>query len=105
MLRDLLATVARNAGYHVSPLPGAFEAVAAIEREPELVRLLITDIDMPGMSGVELALRTTKICSCPILLMSGDTEYPPANGNGWHYLAKPFGPAAFLGEIENMLNR
>jgi two-component system chemotaxis sensor kinase CheA len=48
--RNMLAPVLQAAGYDVTPLPGAKEALALIERGARF-DLVVTDIEMPEMDG------------------------------------------------------
>jgi DNA-binding NtrC family response regulator len=55
------------------------------------IHLLLSDFQMPGMSGVALA--TTMTAERPqlrVLLMSGFAEGMLVLNEGWHFLAKPF---------------
>jgi two-component system chemotaxis sensor kinase CheA len=52
--RDMLAPLIKAAGYQVTSIGSAHEALSAI-RAGARVDVLITDIEMPGMDGFELA--------------------------------------------------
>ena len=55
------------------------------------INLLLSDFQMPGMSGVDLA--TAMAVERPdlkVLLMSGFTDGMLVLNEGWHFLAKPF---------------
>jgi two-component system cell cycle sensor histidine kinase/response regulator CckA len=55
------------------------------------IHLLLSDFEMPGLSGVDLA--TTMAVDRPglkVLLMSGFTGGIPIPNEEWHFLAKPF---------------
>jgi len=52
--RNMLAPVLRAAGYVVTAAASASEALALLDAD-QAFDCLITDIDMPGMSGFELA--------------------------------------------------
>jgi CheY-like chemotaxis protein len=61
--------------------------------KPE-IHLLLSDFQMPGMSGVELATRiTVQRPNIKVLLMSGFPEGMLVLNEGWHFLAKPFIPS------------
>lgn len=53
MLRHLACDILRTEGYHAVPAANAAAALRALEEEE--FDLLVTDYQMPGMSGVELA--------------------------------------------------
>jgi len=55
------------------------------------IDLLLTDFEMPVMSGIELAtLLTAERPNIKVLLMSGFTGGMLVLNEGWHFLAKPF---------------
>jgi CheY-like chemotaxis protein len=55
------------------------------------IDLLLSDFQMPGMSGVDLAtVMTVDRPQLKVLLMSGFTDGMLVLNEGWHFLAKPF---------------
>jgi len=55
------------------------------------IDLLLSDFQMPGMSGIDLATEmTTERPELKVLLMSGFPEGMLVLNEGWHFLAKPF---------------
>ncbi len=55
------------------------------------IHLLLSDFQMPGMSGVELATEMTAgRPQLKVLLMSGFPEGMLVLNEGWHFLDKPF---------------
>ena len=55
------------------------------------IHLLLSDFQMPGMSGVDLATAMTiERPQLKVLLMSGFPEGMLVLNEGWHFLAKPF---------------
>jgi len=55
------------------------------------IHLLLSDFQMEGMSGVDLATKMTRERpQLKVLLMSGFTEGMLVLNEGWHFLAKPF---------------
>jgi PAS domain S-box-containing protein len=84
-----------NLGYRTLEAENAKEALAILDREPE-IDLLFTDIVMPGgMSGSELAREASKRRpGLKVLLTSGYTAHAATNGDhdieGLELLNKPF---------------
>ena len=77
-------------GYTVRQAGDATEALAVLDAEPD-VRLMLTDIVMPGMSGRELAARVRrKYPHIGIILVTGYEPDRPTDG-GPAVLHKPFG--------------
>ena len=86
-VRIIIAEFLQDFGYQVSQARGGTEALDLLERTPDL-RMLITDIRMPEMSGIELAnLATRRQCDLKVLLISG---YFVSQHVEWRFLRKPF---------------
>ena len=92
-MRELLAIVLRREGYEVLLAENGRTAISLLEREP--VDLLISDIKMPDMSGVEV-LRAAKRIDPDILgimitaFASTDTAVEAMRLGACDYLSKPF---------------
>ena len=92
-MRELLAIVLRREGYEVLLAENGRGALEALERAP--VDLLISDIKMPDMSGVEV-LRAAKRIDQDILgimitaFASTDTAVEALRMGAYDYLSKPF---------------
>ena len=88
--RELLATLLRDAGYQVAEAGDGRDALASIMREPP--SLLITDCNMPNMTGnelVELLASDERWCSIPAIVISA-LKQPALPANVIVFLAKPF---------------
>ena len=58
------------------------------------IALLLSDFQMPGMNGMELATAITlERPEIRVLLMSGFPTGMLVLNEGWHFLAKPFVPS------------
>jgi len=58
------------------------------------IALLLSDFQMPGMNGMELATAITlERPDIRVLLMSGFPAGMLVLNEGWHFLAKPFIPS------------
>jgi two-component system, cell cycle sensor histidine kinase and response regulator CckA len=96
---DLSRTVVRYSlaqlGYAVLEATGPKQALALWNEHSSEVALLLTDVVMPTMNGIELCAALTALRpGLRTLLMSGHDigagEYP----DGVHFLRKPFGVTA-----------
>jgi two-component system response regulator PilR (NtrC family) len=92
-MRELLAIVLRREGYEVTLAENGRSAIALLEREP--IDILISDIKMPDLSGVEV-LRAAKRIDPDILgimitaFASTDTAVEAMRLGACDYLSKPF---------------
>lgn len=86
-VRVIVAEFLEDFGYQVVQAEGGITALQLIDKLPSL-RLVITDIRMPDMSGFELAeLATARQSSLKIILISG---YFVAQQVTRRFLRKPF---------------
>ena len=90
-IRDMLCRCFRRRGYQVLSASGGGEALALAERQPDLILL---DVTMPDMDGLEVCRRIREDVSCPILFLTarvedGDKLRGFAAG-GDEYIVKPF---------------
>jgi len=72
--------------------------------------LLISDVMMPEMSGIELALQIRESCpDCKVLLFSGQAatanllEKARADGHDFELLSKPVHPSDLLAKIRAVI--
>lgn len=68
-----------NEGYRVSVSTESLEALKEFQKSPEVFDLLLTDLTMPGMSGLELIKAVLKESpNLPVIVLTGlvdeDTE-------------------------------
>jgi len=58
------------------------------------IHLLLSDVQMPGMTGIDLATKiTAQRPKIKVLLMSGYAGGMLVLNEGWHFLPKPFIPS------------
>jgi CheY-like chemotaxis protein len=106
VITDTLAAVLRNSGYTVRT---AYNANAAIILAKEFAPdLLITDVMMPGMNGIEMAIKIRDMFPrCKVLLFSGQAAtaelLADANDRGYDFelLAKPIHPEDLLAKLQS----
>jgi two-component system response regulator HydG len=90
---DSLRILFRGAGYEVATAKGGAEALELLGRaKPDLV---VTDIRMPGTSGLEVLSRTREADpEIPVILMTAQASLQSAvravNEGAYYYLQKPF---------------
>jgi PAS domain S-box-containing protein len=75
MVRELAIEILQEAGYTVLDARNGAAALAICDRHEGCIDLLVTDLVMPGMNGIELAER---VCvsrpGIPVLFMSGYSD-------------------------------
>ena len=78
---DTLAALLEEAGAEVGPCTSGEDALAALAEDPDAWALLITDFDMPGLNGAELAMRAREIVpDLPMMLISALADSPRVLG-------------------------
>jgi CheY-like chemotaxis protein len=108
LVRLTAARILGRLGYRVTDCANAAEALAAAPAAAP--RILITDVDMPGLSGRELAARLRAARpGLLVLFTSGYTE--EAFGEealaepGVGFLAKPYTAETLGAKVREMLDR
>lgn len=107
IIAETLATILNKAGFHAFPFHNSCQAlVRALSSPPDI---LITDVMMPGMTGIELAIALRKEHpDCRILLFSGQSGaldlLCDARRRGYEFelLEKPLHPLQLLMRLSNM---
>jgi PAS domain S-box-containing protein len=109
-VREIVTEVLTHKGYRVLRAPDGQTALEMARAEPGEIRLLVTDIVMPSMSGRELA--EALVAERPglrVLYMSGYTDDAVVRHGvleeGLPYLQKPFTPRALAVKVREVLDR
>jgi PAS domain S-box-containing protein len=108
MVRELAIEIFRGAGYTVLDAPNGASALSISDRHEGCIDLLVTDLIMPGLNGIELA---QKVCiSRPgirVLFMSGYSEDAVEHlgyiGEGRAFLQKPITPTNLSRKVREIL--
>jgi signal transduction histidine kinase/CheY-like chemotaxis protein len=105
LVRAVTARVLDRAGYTVIEASDGEEALQLVCRYRPAIDLLITDVVMAGLGGLELARRiASERPGFPVLLMSGyHREEIPADEPAVGFLQKPFSPSELLEAVSSML--
>jgi two-component system, cell cycle sensor histidine kinase and response regulator CckA len=106
---DLLTEILSSLGYRVTAEQDGYRALTLFEAAPELVDLVITDLNMPGLNGKELieAIRNESP-EKPILVITGnaepETETDPVIRQAQAFLRKPIRMTNFAQTVHKLLN-
>ena len=109
LVRSLAGGLLTRKGYEILEASDGREALAMYTAHRATIALVLTDVLMPNMGGVELARRLRRLSpDLPILFMSGHTDGawmeglgdPPSDA----FVAKPFRPSSLLGRVRRLLD-
>ena len=108
-IADTLALILQSSGYETAI---AYEGDSALAQSSKVQPdLLLTDVVMPGMNGIELALAVSERCpGCKVLLFSGQAataellDRARKQGCDFPLLAKPVHPEDLLKKVAEILN-
>jgi len=100
---ELVCTVLRMGGYEVVAASSGEQALD-IAQEDWRIGLVVSDVVMPGMNGVQLC-KNLRACRPELkcILMSGYDLGLMASDGGAHFLPKPFMPNDLLDKVEAVL--
>src|SRR5690349_11786251 len=86
---ELCAICLRRAGFQVKAAASGGDAQDLYREDPASIHLLVADVEMPQVSGTELADFVGASGNfCPVLLISGNLAPPDVEEKGWEFLAK-----------------
>ena len=110
LVRSMVALVLRGQGYQVMEAATGQEALEIFQsREPGSIQMLLTDVVMPQMGGIELAQRITDIQpNTKVLFASGYTQEPlfltGDPSQEIRFIQKPFLPDALALKVREVLD-
>jgi CheY-like chemotaxis protein len=101
-VRDWIASVLVRNGYSVIAVASGSEALRVLSAGAGTIRLLLTDIKMPQMDGLELARRTRVLHPhVKVVYMTGFSSEPVEAGSTVLY--KPFTFTTLIDEVARVL--
>jgi PAS domain S-box-containing protein len=106
-VRKYTREILERYGYIVLEATNGVEALSVARSHPAPIHLLLTDIIMPTMGGVELAEQfTVEFPRIPVLFMSGFTEQIMRHWNVLSaYIQKPFTLSDLLTQVRDLLDQ
>jgi PAS domain S-box-containing protein len=105
-VRDSLSHILTISGYRVICAASGEEAIELATDNSSEMMLVIMDMILPGINGIEIALELHQIRpELPVLFLSGySDETLESKGIKGYHLQKPVRPAQLLEHIHRMLN-
>ena len=108
LVRNVVERTLSRSGFHVIEASGADEAEQLFVRKQDEIGLLLTDIVMPGGSGVDLYRRLVERCpELKVLLMSGYPDKAVPTHEMDHIdaplIMKPFTPEVLSEKVREVL--
>ncbi len=105
---EVTQMILEHFGFTVLAARGGQEACALFEQHADDIRIVVLDLTMPDMGGVEVFKRLRQRCAkVPILFASGYTEnsVPPelANQPSTGFLQKPYQAAGLLAKVQGLI--
>lgn len=103
LLLSTVTVMLESAKYECVAFPGALQCLE--EFEPRSCDLLVTDVQIPGMDGIELLHRVKKIAPwIPIIVMTSYADIPIAvqalKEGAFDFIEKPFEVDKFLHVVD-----
>jgi putative two-component system response regulator len=104
---DSVSILLREYGFTIIPFDNGHEAVRRFASEP--VDLVLTDINMPGMTGIELLEKIRFLDhETPVLLMTAyadlDTAVQAIQKGAFDFIIKPYRPLYLIHAVEKGIN-
>jgi CheY-like chemotaxis protein len=109
IIADSLTMILSKSGYDAR---AAYSGEMAIEMARNFCpNMLITDVLMPGISGIEAAIKVREMLpACKVLLFSGQAatqnllEAASARGHEFEMFTKPVHPTALIAKMQRVMS-
>ena len=104
-VREFIVELLTTGGFKVLTAEDGLDALEKAKNHSGKIDLLLSNLQMPRMTGIELATQISmERPETKVLLMSGLTSGLLLLGKGWQFLPKPFLPDMLKQKIELVLN-
>ena len=104
---DAIEIYLKQDGYRVNKAYNGLEALKALEENE--IHLIILDIMMPQLDGLQATVKIREICNIPILMLSAKSEDTDKvlglNFGADDYITKPFNPVVLGAKVKAMIRR
>ena len=107
-VRSFSVRALQNKGYEVFEANSAETALEMLENDKLQVDLMVSDVIMPGLDGIELGRRVRDMYpTMTIIFMSGYTEdkFKDDMGEDVHFLPKPFSLKQLAEKVKDVMDK
>lgn len=106
-IRDLVDIYLKSDGYNTIKACDGLEAIEILEKNE--IDLIILDVMMPNLNGIETCLKIREMREMPIIMLSAKSEdidkILGLNMGADDYLTKPFNPLELIARVKSQLRR
>ncbi len=106
-IRDLIAIYLKNEGYTYKFASTGFEAIKTVEEGD--IELIILDVMMPVVNGIDACVEIRKKHNIPIIMLSAKVEdidkIMGLSVGADDYISKPFNPLELLARVKAQIRR
>src|SRR3954452_25193243 len=106
-LASLVRAYLEQEGYRVIAVTSGGEALQAVEAEP--VRLVVLDLNLPDMDGLDVCRQIRARSSVPVVMLTARDEEPDRlaglETGADDYIGKPFSPREVVARMKAVLRR
>ena len=106
-IASFVALYLKNAGYDVATVGNGTDALASVEREQP--SLIVLDLMLPDIDGIEVCRRVRRGSDIPILMLTArDEDVDKIIGlevGADDYMTKPFNPRELVARVKSILRR
>jgi len=110
LIAETVVEILKEEGFHAIAISSADDAIEMARTAPP--DLVLSDVVMPGMTGVEIGIRIREIApQCKVILFSGQAatmdlvEKARRQGHKFEILAKPIRPEALIGVVRRQFSQ
>ncbi|ASK64121.1 DNA-binding response regulator [Virgibacillus phasianinus] len=106
-IRDLISIYLKNEGYNVIEAGNGEEGLDILKDNQ--VHLIVLDIMMPKINGMDMCIKVREIAEMPIIMLSAKTQdmdkIMGLTTGADDYITKPFNPLELVARIKSQLRR
>ncbi|MBG9456516.1 DeoR family transcriptional regulator [Lysinibacillus sphaericus] len=106
-IRNLIAIYLKNEGYDILEASDGEEGLSLLKKHK--VHLIVLDIMMPNVDGIEMCMKVREIAEMPIIMLSAKSQdmdkIVGLSIGADDYVTKPFNPLELIARIKSQLRR